>query len=103
MFVIVQVRCCPALMVPVASIEPGAVCMQSPEKVTLRIPKTALSTIVKVPGPDVTSWLLSGLRLNVDGWGLLPPVISTLNSSPALGLHGGCGPGIWNITQNFSN
>lgn len=49
------VTCCPTLMVRVASVEPGAVCMQSPEKVGLIIVKPAVSTILKVPGLNVTS------------------------------------------------
>jgi hypothetical protein len=49
----VQVRSCPALMVPVAeNDEPTLV--QSPEKVALTR-REPLSTIVKVPGPNVTS------------------------------------------------
>ena len=51
-FVIVQVRCCPTLIVPVAVNGPTFV--QSPEKVALTRPGKDLSTIVKVPRPNVT-------------------------------------------------
>jgi hypothetical protein len=53
-FLITQFKFCPALMVPVASSEPGALCLQSPVKVGLK-PLTGSSCIVKEPGPNVTA------------------------------------------------
>ena len=49
MFTIRQNRNRPALMVPVAELEPG-VCVQSPTK-TVRNPVTGVSVTVKLPVP----------------------------------------------------
>jgi len=56
MFVVVHVNCCPELIVPVASPEPAAVCIQSPEKEGVK-PDTESSLTVKEPLPNVTDWL----------------------------------------------
>jgi hypothetical protein len=59
LFVIVDVRCCPAAMVPVAFCEPEVVCIESPEKEGERNSPAglAISVIVKGPEPNVISWL----------------------------------------------
>jgi hypothetical protein len=51
-FWIIQDKLCPALMVPVAIFDPGAVCMQLRKKVISKL--AAVSVTVKAPGPSVT-------------------------------------------------
>ena len=57
-------------MVPVASCEPGAVCLQSPEN-EIVTPRVFFAVTVKGPGPIVTSIIHTRQRI-VDSWGLLP-------------------------------
>ena len=73
-FVIVQVRCCPALMVPVA-VDDEPTCVQSPEKVVVKPGRTILVSVTEnAPVPNVTRVPLT-LAGNVDGVGLLPVTV----------------------------
>ena len=82
MFVIVQCRVCPALMVPVASSEPGAgSCTQSPEKLGAN-KGSKDSVTVKLPGPNVTVLLSPLLRVNEDGRGLLSVTVMGKLTTP---------------------
>jgi hypothetical protein len=75
MFTIVQVRLCPALMVPVASDVPG-VCIQPPSKLGVTNPMGTSSCIVKEPGPNVTALVCPSIRENEDGvTGLFPVTV----------------------------
>ena len=87
MFLITHVKCCPALMVPVASCDPGTICAQFPEKETIK-PATGTSLTVKEPGPNVTVSLCASLIENDDGEGLLPIIctLKVLKHLPPLSL-----------------
>jgi hypothetical protein len=82
MFMIIQVRNCSALMVPVAIFDPGADCLQPPSRKAGALnPATGVSVTVKEPGPNVTNRKRPSLRLNADGRGSLPVTVMK-NSMP---------------------
>jgi hypothetical protein len=55
---------CPALMVPVAVDEPGAVCTQSSRKIGGLNPVVTDSVTVKEPRPNVTTLVCPSPRVN---------------------------------------
>jgi hypothetical protein len=66
-------------MIPVASCEPGAVCLQAPEK-EIGAPRVFSAVIVKGPGPIAISWVHIRQRI-VDICGLLP--VSSIGAGQA--------------------
>lgn len=93
-FVIVHASCCPAAMLPIASPEPAAVCIQSSEKEGVK-PEAAASLTVKEPGANITDWLPPSVREKDDGGELLPV---TCMSNEGLPGHDPLPP---DITQDF--
>ncbi|HEY7571959.1 MAG TPA: hypothetical protein VH796_11385 [Nitrososphaeraceae archaeon] len=83
-FVIVHVCCSPAAMVPVASPEPAAVCIQLPEKEGVK-PEAIASLTVNEPGANVTAWLPPSVREKEDGGEL---VLITCTPNEGLSGHG---------------